>query len=217
MSGFPRDLAVVDHWAIRSSARMHAVPGPVGGRRRARAHGQRFAGRAARCPLGARRARDLADEQTWELSLGRSRARRRACRAALRSCRLARQTRLARRAGGADGRPDGEHRQRPGRGQRDRSTGPATTTEHVIVLSSAAKAARCSCCSRRSARSKSTASSGRKPKRRCAASSPATASRSTASSARRRARRCAAGSRRRSRTISAPSDARRKPRPAPHS
>ncbi len=75
MSGFPRDLAVVDPWEAslqRSLAR------------RARASSARRTNTGAattRSSLielrGGRDARDLCSEELWELSLGRSRARRR--------------------------------------------------------------------------------------------------------------------------------------------
>ena len=78
MSGSPRDLAVLDHWNA-SFERSRA--------RRARAtHGRARRGSNAAPSLSAlldahdspRQPRDLADEHPWQLSLGRSRARRRA-------------------------------------------------------------------------------------------------------------------------------------------
>ncbi len=104
MSGFPRDLAVLEPWelsAIRSRARRRRA---ARGRSRGavvakhsspaeRARGAALAGHsapakhdaspmslAAMMDTGNRTAttRDLAEEQPWDLSLGRSRARRRA-------------------------------------------------------------------------------------------------------------------------------------------
>jgi peptidoglycan hydrolase-like protein with peptidoglycan-binding domain len=78
MPGFPRDLAVLDPWDA-SLRRSRA--------RRARASGGRrqnspYSASLMSSPLDARRSlydgRDLADEEPWVLSLGRSRARRRA-------------------------------------------------------------------------------------------------------------------------------------------
>jgi peptidoglycan hydrolase-like protein with peptidoglycan-binding domain len=93
MSGTTRDLAAAELWQAsltRSHARRGLTettrPAPASTRRqgsRALAHarsGSVFAG-ARRAPLVAREhltPRDLADAEPWELSLGRSRARRRA-------------------------------------------------------------------------------------------------------------------------------------------
>jgi len=81
MPGSPRDLAVLDHWSAsleRSRARRSSTPrvrtrrGPSGAKDSC----------ALSTLLDTRstlpHARDLADEETWQLSLGRSRARRRA-------------------------------------------------------------------------------------------------------------------------------------------
>jgi len=79
MSGCPRDLAVVDHWSA-SLQRSRA-------RRNRAARGFARPGSYSETPsilalLGGRPAvpfgRDLAEEEPWQLSLGRSRARRRA-------------------------------------------------------------------------------------------------------------------------------------------
>ena len=81
MSGSPRDLAVVDLWDAsleRSRARR--------ARAARRGHDAARAARRLRSTPSARtllrgeqlRLRDLADEDPWQLSLGRSRARRRA-------------------------------------------------------------------------------------------------------------------------------------------
>ena len=79
MPGFPRDLAVVDPWndSLQRSLERRAR---AGGRGRVR---PRANGISSLSPLFDLRGqlhqpRDLADEETWQLSLGRSRARRRA-------------------------------------------------------------------------------------------------------------------------------------------
>jgi peptidoglycan hydrolase-like protein with peptidoglycan-binding domain len=135
MPGFPRDLAVVDHWAD-SIERSQA--------RRARASRGRVAvstrGSASLSSLldargGARSARDLADEQTWELSLGRSRARRRASEirfvpAGSRAKRVSLGALAALTVGPTASIASGQGTISAG------SAGPATTTEHTIVISS---------------------------------------------------------------------------------
>src|ERR1700682_3562007 len=80
MPGFPRDLAVVDPWAAsleRSRARRARA-----GRGRMRMYSDAGAVSALSAPIHAlsrlRDGRDLAEGEPWELSLGRSRARRRA-------------------------------------------------------------------------------------------------------------------------------------------
>src|SRR3979411_2261006 len=80
MPGFPRDLAVDDPWKA-SMERSRARRGRAG---RGRSRPPRAAG--APTPASAliatdvrlREARDLAEADVWQLSLGRSRARRRA-------------------------------------------------------------------------------------------------------------------------------------------
>ena len=78
MSGSPRDLAVVDHWSAsleRSLARRARAQG-----RRTRHSVQPSSALSALLDArdGVRQPRDLAEEEPWQLSLGRSRARRRA-------------------------------------------------------------------------------------------------------------------------------------------
>jgi len=136
MSGFPRDLAVVDHWAD-SLERSHA--------RRARA-GRGRTGHTPKSTVslaalldagaGARRIRDLADDQAWELSLGRSRARRRAAElrfvpAGSRAKRVSLGALVALTVGPTASIASGQ-----GAVNATAAAGPATTTEHVIVLSS---------------------------------------------------------------------------------
>jgi len=78
MSGSPRDLAVLEHWnaSLQRSQARRARSGR--GRGRSGAHAAQSLSALLDTRGGLRLARDLADEQPWELSLGRSRARRRA-------------------------------------------------------------------------------------------------------------------------------------------
>ena len=133
MSGSPRDLAVRDHWSEsleRSRARRARSAGT-----RSRNVGAQPASSALLSADGrAARARDLADVQAWELSLGRSRARRRAAQ-----LRFAPPRSRAKRvslgalaaltvgptAAVASGQESGPAS----------AAGPATTTEHSIVIS----------------------------------------------------------------------------------
>jgi peptidoglycan hydrolase-like protein with peptidoglycan-binding domain len=86
MSGYARDLATLEPWEaslVRSRARRHRAVGrsPIGGRAAALAKVSGGRGSDLLVALiDARRAaaRDLAVDEPWELSLGRSRARRRA-------------------------------------------------------------------------------------------------------------------------------------------
>jgi hypothetical protein len=80
MSGFPRDLAVLEPWELslhRSHARRQRA---ARGRTRTRTAARHASPPSLSALLDARNLhgmRDLAEEQPWELSLGRSRARRR--------------------------------------------------------------------------------------------------------------------------------------------
>src|SRR5277367_481560 len=136
MSGCPRDLAVLEHWSD-SLQRSRA--------RRARAaRGNRNAAFASQSQLSALlnpgrvTLRDLADEEAWQLSLGRSRARRRAAQlqfvpnssrakrislGALVALTVGPTASIASGAGTSEGS----------------SSEPATTTEHVIVLTEGAE------------------------------------------------------------------------------
>jgi peptidoglycan hydrolase-like protein with peptidoglycan-binding domain len=136
MSGCPRDLVVLEHWSD-SLQRSRARRARAGG-------GPRNAASASTTELDALLSptritlRDLADEETWQLSLGRSRARRRAAdlqfvptssRAkrvslgALAALTVGPTASIASGAGTSEGTP----------------SEPATTTEHVIVLSEGAE------------------------------------------------------------------------------
>ena len=91
MSGFPRDLAVLEPWELsldRSRERRQRTARggrPARGGRTARtaAHASPTSSMSLSAMLDARNrttaaTRDLAEELPWDLSLGRSRARRRA-------------------------------------------------------------------------------------------------------------------------------------------
>ena len=135
MSGFPRDLAVLDPWDA-SLERSRA--------RRARARRGRTRSNARNSPSTAliqtrghlRQGRDLADELPWELSLGRSRARRRAAElrfvpAGSRAKRASLGALAALTVGPTAGLADGQATGSPGASNPE----PPTTTEHTIVLS----------------------------------------------------------------------------------
>jgi peptidoglycan hydrolase-like protein with peptidoglycan-binding domain len=78
MPGYPRDLAVVDHWSA-SLERSLARRGRAGDARvRRGAHANSSLTTLLDARGAVRQPRDLADEEPWQLSLGRSRARRRA-------------------------------------------------------------------------------------------------------------------------------------------
>jgi peptidoglycan hydrolase-like protein with peptidoglycan-binding domain len=135
MSGFPRDLAVVDPWDA-SLARSRA--------RRARAGRGRTRDNASN-PLSALMRtgenghllsqRDLADSEAWELSLGRSRARRRATElrfvpAGTRAKRLSLGALVALSAA-----PTATLAAASSSGPATAPAGPPTTSENTIVLS----------------------------------------------------------------------------------
>src|SRR5438128_6204 len=144
MSGLPRDLAVVDPWNAsleRSRAR----------RARARGHTRRHrsgvpiaslfsSGNAADGPAvlraGAEVPRDLAAPELWELSLGRSRARRRTAElqfvpAGSRAKRASLGALAALTVGPTASLADGP----AGAARSASAAGPPTTSEHGIVLS----------------------------------------------------------------------------------
>jgi peptidoglycan hydrolase-like protein with peptidoglycan-binding domain len=135
MPGSPRDLAVLDHWST-SLERSRA--------RRARAeHGRTRRGAHASSSLSALldtrgslpHARDLAEEEPWQLSLGRSRARRRAAElrfvpAGSRAKRVSLGAFVALTVGPTAGLASGQGTPDPAANPE-----PATTTEHSIVLS----------------------------------------------------------------------------------
>jgi peptidoglycan hydrolase-like protein with peptidoglycan-binding domain len=135
MPGSPRDLAVVDHWSAsleRSRARRSRA-NRGGARRGAHTSSSLSALLDTRSPL--QHARDLADEEPWQLSLGRSRARRRAVELRFvptgsRAKRISLGTLVALTVGPTASLASGQatvtstvHPE------------PATTTEHTIVIS----------------------------------------------------------------------------------
>ncbi len=134
MSGFPRDLAVLDPWEAsfaRSQARRART-------NRKRSRGLANGGASLVALIGASgdrlAGRDLAEEQLWELSLGRSRARRRAAElrfvpASSRAKRVSLGALAALTVGPTAGLADGQAAVTAA------SAEPPTTTEHVITLS----------------------------------------------------------------------------------
>ncbi|HEY1690121.1 MAG TPA: peptidoglycan-binding protein [Solirubrobacteraceae bacterium] len=166
MSGAPRDLAAPDLWQDslqRSLARREhsrtaldettaASPAakPVAGRSRRRGARKQTTGAAGRRQLVAARgnasglrdkplvsrSRDLADGEAWELSLGRSRARRRAAQlhfvpARTRAKRISLGTLVALTAAPAASLGDASSNIQP---IATNTTPPATTTTHEILL-----------------------------------------------------------------------------------
>jgi peptidoglycan hydrolase-like protein with peptidoglycan-binding domain len=135
MSGSPRDLAVVEPWSAslqRSRARRARA-------RRGRAHQGANAATSLSALIdvrtNAREPRDLADEQAWQLSLGRSRARRRAVElrfvpASSRAKRASLGALAAFTVGPTASLASGQTTVNPSVANPE----PATTTEHSIVL-----------------------------------------------------------------------------------
>jgi peptidoglycan hydrolase-like protein with peptidoglycan-binding domain len=137
MPGSPRDLAVVEHWSTsleRSRARRARAQR---GRPRRSVHPTSALAVLLDVRAGVLGPRDLAEEEPWQLSLGRSRARRRARElrfvpASSRAKRVSLGALAALTVGPAVGLASGHsgHSAASGPGPE-----PATTTEHVIVLS----------------------------------------------------------------------------------
>src|SRR5271166_5613794 len=136
MSGFPRDLAVLDPWEAsfeRSRARRARAR-----RNRTRAYA---GGRASLAALVETRSqlsagRDLTEEQLWELSRGRSHARRRAAElrfvpAGSRAKRVSLGALAALTVGPTASLADGQATINPAGPNPE----PPTTTEHTISLS----------------------------------------------------------------------------------
>jgi peptidoglycan hydrolase-like protein with peptidoglycan-binding domain len=137
MSGSPRDLAVVDHWSASLQRSRDRRARSQGGRNR---RGSAHAGASLAKLLDARGARpqlrDLADEEPWQLSLGRSRARRRAVQLRFvptgsRAKRASLGALVALSVGPTASLASGQASLGPAVNPE-----PATTTEHVIVLAS---------------------------------------------------------------------------------
>jgi peptidoglycan hydrolase-like protein with peptidoglycan-binding domain len=131
MSGCPRDLAVPEHWSS-SLQRSRARRDRAGrGRTKAASRAQDASILALAGPA-RHLERDLADEETWQLSLGRSRARRRAAELQFvpggsRAKRVSLGALAALTVGPTASIASGA-------GTNGVSPEPATTTEHVIVL-----------------------------------------------------------------------------------
>jgi peptidoglycan hydrolase-like protein with peptidoglycan-binding domain len=141
MSGCPRDLADLEPWTNsfeRSLARRERA-----GRRRPLKAGRALAtsGPAIETLLGPERARlrDLAEEEPWQLSLGRSRARRRAAElqfvpASSRAKRVSLGALAALTVG-----PTASIAAGGGSAVAATGTEPTTTTENVVVLTEGAE------------------------------------------------------------------------------
>jgi peptidoglycan hydrolase-like protein with peptidoglycan-binding domain len=136
MSGCPRDLAVLEHWnaSIQRSRARRARTG----------RGRRSAAFASQANLGALLSaerltlRDLAEEEPWQLSLGRSRARRRAAQLQfVPTGSRAKRVSLGALAALTVG-PTASIASGAGTGEPTPAE-PATTTEHVIVLTEGAE------------------------------------------------------------------------------
>jgi peptidoglycan hydrolase-like protein with peptidoglycan-binding domain len=140
MSGSPRDLAVDDHWHA-SLERSRARRDRANRGRTHRSPSQQSAPTLLMDDSGALRdARDLADEEAWHLSLGRSRARRRATELRF----VPAGSRAKRVSIGALAAFTVGPTASIAAGQGTLSTAapgpePATTTEHSIVLSEGAE------------------------------------------------------------------------------
>lgn len=136
MSGCPRDLAVLEHWSS-SLQRSRARRDRAGrGRTRPGAKPEDISILALMNPQAAIE-RDLADEEAWELSLGRSRSRRRAQElqfvpAGSRAKRVSLGALAALTVGPTASIASGSTTSAV-------NTEPATTSEHVIVLTEGAE------------------------------------------------------------------------------
>jgi peptidoglycan hydrolase-like protein with peptidoglycan-binding domain len=146
MPGFVRDLAVVDPWdaSLERSLARRARAGRAGRRAAANGSAQVSKSRHSLDPFGlgslfssklASERRDLAATDPWELSLGRSRARRRAAElrfvpSGTRAKRLSLGALAALTVGPTASLAEG------GTAVAATSSEPATTTEHTISLSS---------------------------------------------------------------------------------
>jgi peptidoglycan hydrolase-like protein with peptidoglycan-binding domain len=137
MPGYPRDLAVDDPW--RASLERSRARRARAGRGRTRRSASSAAPASALIDTGIhlRKARDLAESDLWHLSLGRSRARRRAAQlrfvpAGSRAKRMSIGALAALTVGPTSTLASGESTGTPATPNPE----PATTTEHVIVLTS---------------------------------------------------------------------------------
>jgi peptidoglycan hydrolase-like protein with peptidoglycan-binding domain len=141
MPGDSRDLAVLDHWnASLQRSRERRARAAGRGRARRNTHSPATLATLLDARGALRQPRDLAEEHPWQLSLGRSRARRRA--AELRfvpSSSRAKRVSLGALAALTVGPTASIASGQSTINATGPSPGPATTTEHVIVLSSGAE------------------------------------------------------------------------------
>jgi peptidoglycan hydrolase-like protein with peptidoglycan-binding domain len=136
MPGSPRDLAVLDHWSTSLERSRSRRARAERGRLRRGAHSSSSLAALLDARGGISQPRDLADEAPWQLSLGRSRARRRAAQlhfvpAGSRAKRISLGALAALTVGPTASLASGQSASGP-----VANPEPATTTEHVIVLSS---------------------------------------------------------------------------------
>ncbi|MCW3027836.1 MAG: Peptidoglycan-binding domain 1 protein [Solirubrobacterales bacterium] len=140
MPGFPRDLAVDDPW--RASLERSRARRARAGHARTHRSASSVAPASALIDTGVhlREVRDLAESELWQLSLGRSRARRRAAElrfvpASSRAKRVSIGALAALSVGPASTLASGQSSVNPASPNPE----PPTTAEHVIVLSSGAE------------------------------------------------------------------------------
>ena len=139
MPGFPRDLAVLEPWELSLQRSRERRQRAGRGRTRTAARYDNASSLSLSAMLDARNlnaARDLAEEQPWDLSLGRSRARRRAAEllfvpASSRAKRISLGALAALTVGPTASLADGSVVANQGAPTPE----PPTTTEHSIVLS----------------------------------------------------------------------------------
>jgi peptidoglycan hydrolase-like protein with peptidoglycan-binding domain len=136
MPGSSRDLAVLDHWS-ESLERSRARRANANGRARRGAHSSASASLSALLDphRQLQHVRDLAEDEPWQLSLGRSRARRRAVQLRFvpttsRAKRVSLGALVALSVG-----PTASLASAGSTSSASAATGPATTTEHTIMLS----------------------------------------------------------------------------------
>jgi peptidoglycan hydrolase-like protein with peptidoglycan-binding domain len=135
MPGYPRDLAVVDHWSASLERSLARRGRNAGARARRGAHSSSSLATLLDARGALRLPRDLADEEPWQLSLGRSRARRRAQElrfvpSGSRAKRVSLGALAALTVGPTASLASGQASSTPAT-----SPGPTTSTEHIIVLS----------------------------------------------------------------------------------
>src|SRR5450759_1147773 len=140
MSGSPRDLAVDDHWNASLERSLARRSRANHGRMRSSASSDVSLSALLDARGGLRQPRDLSDQEPWHLSLGRSRARRRAAElrfvpAGSRAKRASLGALAAFTVGPTASIASGQETVNSAAPNPE----PATTTEHSIVLSSGAE------------------------------------------------------------------------------